>query len=210
MILRKHADANDSNTASGAENKPQIRAALDWLLNNRSIEVLPRHGNTTWNPKDLVIEALLWTWSEVKSLTGAFDDARAQSHKLIGRAALSTYQGLAMALETWTKPMMKILKPQMHRLMEEVAGSQWRVGRFVPLAVDGSWATTPRTISNESAFCAKNYGQGKTAKYRKKKTKGLRRKKNQKAKPQPPAPQIWVTLMWHIGVGLPWCWNCSR
>jgi hypothetical protein len=50
MILRKHADANNPKTASGAQNKPQIRAAMDWLLNNRSIEVLPMHGNTTWQP----------------------------------------------------------------------------------------------------------------------------------------------------------------
>lgn len=207
MMLRKHADANCHPSAKGSENKPQIRAAMDWLLNHQSIEVLPVHGNTSWKPKDLVVQALLWTWSESKTLTGAFDDARAQSHKLIGRAALSTYQGLALALETWTKPLMPMLKQQTHRLMEHVAGSSFRVGRFVPIAVDGSRATTPRTLSNEKAFCAKNYGQGKTAKYRKKKTKGLRRKKNQKAKPQPPAPQMWVTLMWHISVGLPWCWK---
>jgi hypothetical protein len=207
MILQKPADANRHPSAKGSENKPQIRAAMDWLLNHPSIEVLPVHGNTNWKPKDLVMQALLWTWSESKTLTGAFDDARAHSHKLIGRAALSTYQGLAMALETWTRPLMPILTRQTHRLMEQVAGSHFRVGRFVPIAVDGSRATCPRTISNESAFCAKNYGQGKTAKYRKKKTKGLRRKKNQKAKPQPPAPQMWVTLMWHIGVGLPWCWK---
>ncbi|MBP88327.1 MAG: hypothetical protein CMJ64_16695, partial [Planctomycetaceae bacterium] len=31
-----------------------------------------------------------------------------------------------------------------------------------------SRATTPRTVSNEQAFCAQNYGKGKTAKYRKK------------------------------------------
>ena len=67
--------------------------------------------------------------------------------------------------------------------------------------------TTPRTVSNEQAFCAKNYGKGKTAKYRKKKTKGLRRRKNAKAKSQPQAPQIWITMMWHIGLGIPWCWK---
>jgi hypothetical protein len=207
MILRKQADADERKAVNGSENKRQIQAALGWLLNHRSIEDLPVHGNTNWKPKDLVMQALLWTWSESKTLTGAFDDARAQSHKLIGQAALSTYQGLAMALETRTPCLMPILNRQAHRLMEHVAGSCWRVGRFVPLAVDGSRATCPRTLSNESAFCAKNYGQGQTAKYRKKKTKGLRRRKNQKAKPQPPAPQMWVTLMWHIGVGLPWCWK---
>ena len=183
MILRKNNGANTHQSAKGSENKSQIRAAMDWLLKDRSIEVLPAHGNTNWKPKDLVMQALLWTWSESSTLTGAFDDARAQSHKLIGRAALSTYQGLAMALETWTGTLMPILNRQTHRLMEEAAGSSFRVGRFVPIAVDGSRATCPRTLSNESAFCAKNYGQGQTAKYRKKKTKGMRRKKNQNSRP---------------------------
>jgi len=81
------------------------------------------------------------------------------------------------------------------------------MGRWVAIAADGSRATTPRTRSNEKAFCAQNYGKGKTAKYRKKKTKGMRRRKNEKNKPQPPAPQMWITLMWHMGMGVPWCWK---
>jgi hypothetical protein len=91
--------------------------------------------------------------------------------------------------------------------MQEIGSRFLRVGCWVAIAIDGSRATTPRTASNEQAFCAKNYGKGVTAKYRKKKTKGLRRRRNARAKPQPPAPQIWITLMWHIGLGLPWCWK---
>ena len=61
--------------------------------------------------------------------------------------------------------------------------------------------------ANERAFCAKDYGKGKTAKYRKKKTKGMRRKKNEKNKPQPQEPQAWITLLWHMGLRLPWMWR---
>jgi hypothetical protein len=67
--------------------------------------------------------------------------------------------------------------------------------------------TPPRTKSNEKAFCAKNSGCGTTAKYRKKKSKGMRRRRNKKNKPQPQAPQVWTTLMWHLGIGVPWCWK---
>jgi hypothetical protein len=56
-------------------------------------------------------------------------------------------------------------------------------------------------------LCAANYGQGKTAKYRKKKTKGMRRRKNEKAKPQPQEPQAWITMLWHMGLRLPWMWR---
>ena len=52
-----------------------------------------------------------------------------------------------------------------------------------------------------------NYGQGQTAKYRKKKSKGLRRRKNERHKPQPQEPQAWITLLWHMGLRLPWTWR---
>jgi hypothetical protein len=77
----------------------------------------------------------------------------------------------------------------------------------VLIAFDGSRATAPRTISNELALCAPNYGKGKRAKYGKKKSKGMRRKRNEKSKPQPQAPQAWITMMWHMGMRLPWTWR---
>jgi hypothetical protein len=77
----------------------------------------------------------------------------------------------------------------------------------VPIAFDGSRSTAPRTKSNEAAFCASNYGQGKTAKYRKKKSRGMRRTRNEKNKAQAPEPQVWITLLWHMGVRLPWSWR---
>jgi len=91
--------------------------------------------------------------------------------------------------------------------MQEIGGRFWRIGEWVPIAFDGSRSTAPRTKSNEAAYCAANYGKGKTAKYRKKKTKGMRRRKNEKNKAQPQAPQAWITLMWHMGLRLPWAWR---
>lgn len=35
----------------------------------------------------------------------------------------------------------------------------------------------------------------------------MRRKKNQKNKPQPQEPQAWITMMWHMGLRLPWQWR---
>src|SRR5271155_5338282 len=72
--------------------------------------------------------------------------------------------------------------------------------------VDASRSTAPRSKSNEEALCAKNYGKGKTAKYRKKKSKGMRRKQNKKKPAQPQEPQAWITMMWHMGIRLPWRW----
>ena len=188
-------------------NSKQIRDAMSWLITDKTFANLTFHGNTSWCPSDLVVLTLLWIWSATPKLTEAFEDARDQSLKLIGTCALTTYQGLAGALQSWTATFMSLLQVRLHELIEKIGGQHLRIGRWVAIAMDGSRATTPRTVSNEKAFCAENYGKGKTAKYRKKKTKGMRRRKNQKAKPQPQSPQIWITLMWHIGLGIPWCWK---
>jgi hypothetical protein len=184
-----------------------VREALNWLLHPGIFEGFVFHGNTSWAPVELAVLALLWMWSDRPKLTDAFDEARTQSVKLLGKAALTTYQGMAGALETWTPRLMPQLQRQLHHLMQEIGSRFLRVGLWVAIAIDGSRATTPRTVSNEQAFCAKNYGKGVTAKYRRKKTKGMRRRRNARAKPQPPAPQIWITLMWHLGLGLPWAWK---
>lgn len=202
--LRSNAYRRNKDAAN---NRTQLIEAIQWLLEIQIFKRIEFHGNTSWEPSDLIVLTLLWMWSEKKNLTKAFEDARIKSKKLIGRVALRTYQGLARALQTWSPTFMPLLQTRLHHLMQEVGGGHFRIGQWVPIAMDGSRATTPRTISNEQALCAKNYGKGKTAKYRKKKTKGLRRRKNQKAKPAPQGPQMWITLMWHINLGLPWCWK---
>jgi IS4 transposase len=201
--------ASQSNRAGkkSTPNVQQFKDALRWMIDQKIFDGISFHGNTSWLPVALIVQALLWTWSERSKLTAAFDEAVEKSEQLLGRVALSTYQGLAGALETWTARFMPRLQERLHELLEEIGGRHFRRGRWLAIAIDGSRVTTPRTKSNEQAFCAKNYGQGQTAKYRKKKTKGMRRRKNERAKPEPQGPQIWVTLMWHIGLGVPWCWK---
>jgi hypothetical protein len=84
------------------------------------------------------------------------------------------------------------------------------------LAVDGSRISTPRTHQNEQAFCAPNFGKSRTAQYRRKRRRaqGIRRRRSKK-KAQPVKPQIWLTLLWHMGLHMPWSWksgpsNCNE
>jgi hypothetical protein len=66
---------------------------------------------------------------------------------------------------------------------------------------------SPCPSSNAQAFCAPDHGNGKAARYRKKKGKGQRREK--KARPQPVKPQTGLTLLWPTGLHLPWCWQAG-
>ena len=189
-------------------NKEYLTASLNWLLSDGSIFSQMRlHGNTKWLPKSLVCLAVFWAWSEARHLTDAYTEAAACCQGLFQTIVPGTYQGFMGALTRWTPTLMAILWPVLQTRMAEIGGKFWRVHGWVPIAFDGSRAAAPRTEVNERAFCAPNYGKGKTAKYRKKKSKGMRRKKNEKNKPQPQEPQAWITLLWHVGLRLPWTWR---
>lgn len=195
------------NRKCNTNNAAQLNRAFDWFLKGVNFRDFNPHGNTTWKPTALIIQTLLWIWSDKRSLTGAFDDSRLQSQKLTGTVALTTYQGLAGALLTWTDRFLPPLLEQMHRLMKSIGRRRWKIGRWVVFGVDGSRDSVGRTRSNEQAFCASNYGNGKTAKYRKRKIKGTRKRKQVDSKQCPQAPQIWITMIWHMGLCLPWCWK---
>jgi hypothetical protein len=200
-------DLDDSAVGILQSNGDAVRRALDWTLKSGIFKDLSFHGNTKWQPVELVVLALLWVWSSKTALTDAFSDAHRWSTKLFNKAALTTYQGLAGALATWTPALMPLLWDRIHSLMEQQGGEHWRIGNWVAIGVDGSRDDTSRTRANEARFCAKNFGKGKTAKYRKKKSKGMRRTRNQQAPPHPVKPQIWITLLWHMGLRLPWSWK---
>jgi hypothetical protein len=178
-----------------------------WFLPTTLLTGRPRHGNCTWTPQQLAIQALCWTWSNARALTEAFDEAAHCCRTLLGAAALSTYQGFMAALTQWSAPLKGAMIAVFRQHAQIIGGRLWRVGRWVPIAFDGSRSAAPRTRSNEAAYCAANYGKGKTAQYRKKKTKGLRRRKNQNNAAHPPQPQVWLTMLWHMGLRLPWTWR---
>lgn len=212
IAIRKQRKAN--------ELRNQVQDTLKWLIDERIFAGISLHGNTTWQCYSLVCLAILWVWSTTPQLTEAFVDARSKAEKLLIPITITTYQGLMKALLSATSKLMPALQRQMHDLMSKVGRKHMRVGRWIAIAVDGSKETAPRTACNESALRAKNYGQGKNAKNRKRKrptntkkqtkTKIKQAKTDCLAKPKTvslPPPQVWVTMMWHMGLGLPWCWK---
>lgn len=205
-VRRPRARRNSCGAA--ATHAQSLAALLEWLLPGDGIFAqLKFHGNTSWSPRGLIWLALGWAWSESRNLTDAFVESRDQCRQLFGVAPVETYQGLMLALVRWTGAFLDVLWPLLHQRMEDIGGKFWRVGGWVPIAFDGSRSSAPRTVGNEAAFCAANYGRGKTARYRKKQTKGQRRRKNEKNPPAPPVPQAWITLWWHMGLRLPWAWR---
>ena len=205
---KKRAQQARRQAKNRATNNQDLQVLRDWFLPDGSIFSQIRiHGNTKWLPLSLVWLALCWAWTDARHVTDAFTEAASMCQKMFGAVPLTTYQGFMGALVTWTPTFLPLLRTVLQQRMEEIGGKFWRIDGWVPIAFDGSRSSAPRSKSNEAALCAKNYGKGSTAKYRKKKSKGMRRKKNQRHKAQPQEPQAWITLMWHMGLRLPWCWR---
>jgi hypothetical protein len=195
---------NEQRGKSGKKtNQDALRRAVKWIINDKIFGDLKLHGNTKWVASQLVILAVFWVWSDNPSIVAAFSEAHQLVVRLFGGAAVSSYQGLTGALVTWTSTLLPCLWNRLHQLMERCDGKSWRVGLWVVLAVDGSRFGVPRTVANEIRFCSSKNKSKKRGK--KKKKKGGGKKKNYK--PQPICPQVWLTLIWHVGLRLPWCWE---
>ena len=182
-----------------------LKQALAWAFNDDMFSHLTLHGNIKWKARQLVTLAVLWVWSGRATLGRSFVHARRLSRAMFGLVAVTTYQGLTGALKTWSPKLLPAVQKRLHKLMEQVGGNDhWRIGLWVPLAVDGSRVSTPRTMSNEKAFAAKTYGKGKKAKSR---VKWKNKKKRSKKLSAPVKPQMWLTLIWHMGLKMPWTWK---
>jgi hypothetical protein len=180
-----------------------LKKAIQWVVTQPIFKDFKKHGNSTWSPSAIAILAILTAWMPSPQLTEAFAKASDLSTKLFGVLAIQTYQGMMRALVSNGSSLLMVLWLQIHGLMEAVSSEYFRIDKWLPLAVDGTRFTTPRTESNEAAFAAKNYGYGVSARRRTK----WKNKKRRSKKIAPIKPQIWLTLIWHMGVKLPWCWK---
>jgi hypothetical protein len=166
------------------------------------------HGNTKWQPSELFMLALLWGMSGSGFVTDAFTTASSACQSIFCSVPVATYQGMMFALVQWTDRFMEVLFKQLQLSMQTIGGAFYCVFGYVPIAFDGSRVTVPRTAANEEEFCAKNYGEGKYAKATKR--KGTKVIRNEHGTAHPQEPQIWITMLWHMGLRLPWRWKLGR
>src|SRR4029077_17147811 len=110
-----------------------------------------------------------------------------------------SYTSLMNALDRYDHLWMRTLQKRCQILAEEAGGRFFRTDGWVLIGFDGSRTTAPRTISNERAFCAPNYGGSPKAKRRRKKSQGMPRQRVRTRPAHPQEPQAWITMMWHMG-----------
>ena len=95
-----------------------------------------------------------------------------------------TYQGFVQALRRHSDVLLERLTTHLRSQVQAVAGRHWRREGFCVLAVDGSQIDCPRTTANLE-------GLGRRGK-------------------DPLRPSLWLTMLWHVGTGLPWAWQIGK
>ena len=88
------------------------------------------------------------------------------------------------------------------------------IAGFVVIAGDGSRIELPRTQANEQAYSPKRKkkahgkkGQGGAKRSRGKRWRKQKRQSAESIAKKVNSPQMWLTLFWHVGTGLPWAWR---
>jgi hypothetical protein len=212
--------------AENIVNHVSLRNALKWAMPARSFGTCRFGVKTSWKARLLVFAAVLWAWSDENTLGKRFTAARKLVIKMFPwqEHPGGSYQGFIKALHRRTPRLFEIILPGLRKRMQQCAGDFWAVAGWVVFGVDGSRVQTPRTKSNEARFHPTKK-RNKPSRARKGQAKQLTQKTSQKikqakkrkhlvkkqasgnSKKQSAGPQIWLTLFWHVGLGLPWAWK---
>jgi hypothetical protein len=178
-------------------------------------QAVPRRRAWRWQTQPLLVVLLCMTWCAGDSVPERFETARAfyvalqQRRRRPGR----TFAGFAKALAHWPLPVLRARATAVRGRLAQVFAQRFTVDGFIPLGCDGSRRACPRSEELE-----RRLGLGKKKKRRK-------RPKNQApVGPQVPeahrsaraeqtkaratsTPQLWVTAVVHLGLGVLWSWR---
>jgi Transposase DDE domain len=122
---------------------------------------------------------LLMSWDEGQTLAVRWDHACTSANELHPHWKLGeSYSGFTQALVRETPRLLEGIKRRFRHAMQALPGRFWKCHGWTAFAVDGSRQEAPHTAANEAELgCA---GRDKTA------------------------PQVFITTVWHLGLGLPW------
>ena len=173
-----------------------VGAALKWLVAPRMFGRLSFRKGCSWTPPALVQAALVWAWGEETALTDRYVTARQTIARLSDEQHESvSYQAFVKLLKRHSALLLFALVEALQRRMREGLARSYRVAGYLVFGVDGTRIDVPRSLANEQAF-----GGGPCRTRR----RGRRRRSDQK---KAAAPRVWLTMLWHVGAGLPWGWT---
>lgn len=194
-------------------NHQTLKQVADWLFKPQLFASIRFRSNALWTPRMLALAALVWACGSTAETLG---DRFTRARKIVSRVFRwlpnpgQTYQGFVKMLRKKHVELMFVIEPHIRVQMKETFPGQWTVCGFVVFAADGSRIELPRTKDLEAVFSPQKKKGSRNAK----KTTG-KRKERATSKPQSKSskqkkadsPQMWLTLLWHLGTELPWSWR---
>ncbi len=174
-----------------APNHQDLKAVLDALFRHADLDGIGFRGLCTWTPQSLIVTALLWSWSDESTLTKRFAKARKIAILTLGLTALmaATYQAFLKRLRRWTAVLAVAVVSALRQRLQQELPERYTIHGYVVFGVDGSRLELPRTGSHQDHFAPK-------AKAEVPRTAAAQKKAD--------SPQMWLTVMFHVGSGLPW------
>ena len=164
----------------------QLHRAMSSLLPRQGLRLLPKDDKERWTPRYLVIMALLMSCLGVELLVDRFHTARGALIKMYPtrRRPGSSYAGFVNALSRLSKSIQEELMEHLRDETRRIARERWRIDGWLVFGGDGSRFDKTRTTANKEAF-----GRGGREKT---------------------GPQQFVTTLFHVATGLPWCWQAGN
>ena len=139
-------------------------------------------GARGWSPLTMVLAGVLMSWHSATTLGQRFESVLNVLDRVLPRRKRTgrTYQGFVKAITRHSDALQGLLVQRLRTRTQQIAGKCWKVGRWVPIGVDGSKVDAPRTIANEGLGMA---GKDKCG------------------------PQMVLLLLVHLGSMVPWDWK---
>jgi hypothetical protein len=172
-----------------------------------------------WQAQPLIFVLLVMTWCAGESLPERFETARAFYVALHQRRRRpgKTFAGFEKALGKVPLAVLRVVAGAVRQRIALVFAERFRVDGFIPLGCDGSRLACPR-----SAELERRLGVGTKKRRKKKKAAPVApsapeatqdtasTERPQHAKASPDTPQIWVTAVVHLGLGVLWSWRLGK
>lgn len=160
-------------------------------------QAMHRPGRARWRPQPMLFVLLMVTWCAGDSLPERFETARAfyvacyQRRRRPG----TTVEGWQKALACIPTSALRAVAAALRRRLQHVFAKRMLVDGFIPLGCDGSRLQCCRSQELEQHLLVKR----------------KKRKPNKKRKDADEAPpQIWVTALVHLSLGLLWSWRLGK
>jgi hypothetical protein len=202
-------------------NREAVKQAIDVLLPTSLFRTFAVRKGATWRGRILATAAFLWGCLNQGTLEQRFVLARNIAGKIFHwfPAPGKTFEGFKKVLKARHLEIRSLLMESWRDRMI-LLPAPWTLEGYLIVAVDGSRVELPRTRSHEEHFAAGRQSNRKSQK-KKARTKQAKKKaataraqaprkaaqQSESTKKKLNSPQMWLTLIWHVGTGLPWEWK---